>query len=460
MTTLPVKAGRVGGLRSSPTLVPEHPVAAALTRSAMASAFANGLFYTVSALFLVRVAGFTVAQVGVGLTVAGAVGMVSSLTAGYLCDRYGPVPVLLAATAVQGGALLLFPASRGLPLLVALAALVLGGRAAQGSARAALIVASFHGAERVLVRARLGVVLNVFIGLGTVVAGGALLLGTSTGYVAALLLAGVLVLLSSWPLLRLRALVPRAAAHPQPGLDGLRTPSGDGMTRGAALATRPASPFQDGRYLAVSTLNVVLAMHAGVLTVGIPLWVTTSTSVPDITVMLLLVANTLLVVVAQTRVARRVHDARAAGRSVLAAGTLLLAATALFAASAGPGPGGAVVLLLLAVVLFTFGEIAAEVGSWGLAFDLAPAAAAGAYQGLNQTSVAAGAMLAPVVVTHTALSHGTTGWWALGLLFLTAGVLTPLAVREATKATHSPPIPVRPPIAPGNRLAAPLRHES
>lgn len=61
------------------TLRPADPVAAALTTSAMAASFSNGVFYTVSALFFTRVVG----QVGLGLTVAGAVAIAAS-------DRAGP----------------------------------------------------------------------------------------------------------------------------------------------------------------------------------------------------------------------------------------------------------------------------------------------------------------------------------------------------------------------------------
>ncbi len=413
-----------------PVLRPADPVAAALTSSAMASSFANGVFYTTSALFFVRVVGFDISDVGLALTLAGAAGVVAALGAGYLCDRVGPARVLVAATAAQGCALLLHPAVTGLPVLVVVAAVAVAGRAAQGSARAALLAQAFDGPERVLVRARLGVVINVFIGAGTVAAGLALLAGTRAAYTTAPLTAGALGLLSLRPLVALR-----------------HRPSPAAVPRRAAGSS--SSPLRDRRYVALTLLNMVLAMHAGLLTVGVPLWITTRTSAPDVTVSLLLVLNTALVVVVQVRVAHRVHDLRSASRAVAAAGALLLAASGTYASTAGTTAMLAVLLLLVAVVLHTLGEVLAEVGSWGLAFDLALTGASGAYQGLNQTSAAAGAMLAPVVVTATALEHGTAGWLLLGALFAIAGGASSLVVgrtgREpaAGGGTRLPGIPVR-----------------
>lgn len=63
-------------------------------------------------------------------------------------------------------------------------------------------------------------------------------------------------------------------------------------------------------------------------------------------------------------------------------------------------------------------------GSWGLAFDLADPRAPGAYQGVSQAGIAIGGMLAPMVVTATAIEHGTAGWAVLAAVFLAAGAAT------------------------------------
>ncbi|GAA4670573.1 hypothetical protein [Phytohabitans rumicis] len=58
-------------------------------------------------------------------------------------------------------------------------------------------------------------------------------------------------------------------------------------------------------------------------------------------------------------------------------------------------------------------EVLSEAGSWTLAFELADPDNAGAYQGVSQTGAALGSMLAPLVVTATAIDHGRGGWGVL-----------------------------------------------
>ncbi len=382
----------------------------------MASSFSNGVFYTVSALFFTRVVGLGVGQVGLGLTIAGAIAIAASFVAGRAADRIGASAVLVTTTASQGLALLTYPTTATLTTFTLVACLAVASKAAQGTARATVLAHAFTGAERVLVRARLGVVINVFMGVGTVCGGLALLADTKVGYVMAILGSGIFVLISTWPLLAIRGKLAARARDDE------------------TCAVRPASrsgssPLRDRCYLAVSGLNALLAMHAGLLTVGVPLWITEHTSAPTITVTLVLLLNTALVVAIQTPLARRIHGIRRSARAVHIAGLTLALACLVYSASATAPTAIAIGLLLSAAVLHTVGEVTAEIGSWGLAFDFAPNSSAGAYQGVNQASVAAGAMLAPLVITTTALTHGAIGWLVLAAVFTSAGAGTLLAVR-------------------------------
>lgn len=400
-------------------LRPADPLAAALTASSMLSSLSNGVFYTVSVLFFTRIVGFGATEVGAGLTVAGGAGVIAAFAAGHLADRVGAGIVLAASTATQGLALIAYTAAASITVFVVIASVAVAARAAQATARAAVLAQAFTGPERVLVRARLGVVINVFIGVGTVTAGLVLLLDTRTAYTTAMLAAGTLVLAATWPLLSIQ----RRLWKPP------LTESFDD-TPASTPAIADSSPLRDHRYLLVNALTMVLAMHAGLLTVGVPLWITTRTAAPPVTVALLMVANTVLVVAMQVPFARKVHNVRSAARSAAGAGVLLALACLVYATSSNAPAVAAVLLLLAAVTVHTFGEIAAEVGSWGLAFDLAPPRASGAYQAVNQTSVALGAMLAPII-TITAVDNGTLGWIALAAIFAFAG----LATLRAT-ATH------------------------
>ena len=87
-------------------LLPPDPVQRALTLATMTASLSTGLFYSVSALYFTRVIGLTATTVGLGLTIAGAVGVVASFLGGYAADRVGADRLQLVANAVQGVALL------------------------------------------------------------------------------------------------------------------------------------------------------------------------------------------------------------------------------------------------------------------------------------------------------------------------------------------------------------------
>jgi predicted MFS family arabinose efflux permease len=418
-------------------LWPSDQVAAALSASSAASSFASGVFYTVSALYLVRVAGLEVAEVGLGLTLAGATGVAASLAAGYVADRVGAARVLLVSTTVHGLALLAYATVTTFTAFLPVAALAVATRAAGSTARAVVIAEAFAGAERVLVRARLGVLINVFIGVGTVTAGLALLVDTSVAYTVALLGAGLFVLVSARPLLALPRLLNERTGDVPGGSSAKHLAGPDEPRIGPGSSERPKapgrnadkqrrSPLRAPRYVVVSILGAVLAMHAGLLTVGVPMWIATRTDAPPVMVSVLLLLNTVLVVAVQVHVAKRVRDARSGARAAAASGALLAIACPLYATAAWDVATATVVLLLIcAATVHSLGEVAAEVGSWALAYDLAPSDSVGAYQGVHQMSVSAGAMFAPLVVTATALEHSTPGWIGLAAIFALAGLATP-----------------------------------
>lgn len=360
--------------------------------------------FSVSALFFTTVAGISPATVGVGLTVAGAGGVVAAFASGRLCDRFGPRPVLIVAATAQGAALAAYCVTRDAGMFVLVACVAVGAESVQRTAHVALLARAFTGPDRVGVRARLRVVDNVSIAAGSGIAAVALAVGSRSAYLAAVLAAAVLTLVALVPL---RAL---------PALNG-----GDG--------DRPAqggrSPLQDRRYLTATALHAVVSVQFLLLTVGMPLWVTGHTAAPDVTVALLLLLNTGLVSFLQVWSTRLVGDVPSAGRAVFRGTVLLLAACLCYAAAGYPsGAGFAVALLVAAVVAHSLGEIVSETGGWELAFEWADPANSGAYQGVSQAGVAIGRAVAPVVVTSTAIGLGLPGWLLLGSVFLAAGAGT------------------------------------
>ncbi|HET9421245.1 MAG TPA: MFS transporter [Nocardioides sp.] len=413
------------------TFFPREPVARALTVATMAMSLSTGLFYAVSALYFTRTLGLSATTVGLGLTVAGACGVVASYAAGWASDRVPADLVQRWAMVGQGLALLAYVFADGTAWFVLVACFAVGLRAAGGAARQAMIARWFTGSDRVTTRAGLRVVTNVGIGLGTVVAAVALVIDTAAAYRFTMAGAGVLVLLATVPLFGLGRRVP--------GLTDRLLPIADDESGGP----RGRSPLTDRTYLGAVAMATVFAINFGIQTVGVPLWVAGHTEAPTVVISLLMIVNTIFVAVFQVPASRGTHDILVAGRAVRRAGVLVAVGCGLLAAAAYGGTGPAVVLLVLGALALAAGEVFSEAGNWGLAFELADPRSAGAYQGVSQTGYAVAAMLAPTVVTVTAISHGTPGWVLLAVLFLAAGTTTAVIARRAAACTPSTPYPLR-----------------
>ncbi|MEV5965034.1 MFS transporter [Kribbella sp. NPDC051952] len=396
------------------------PLERALASAVTAMSLSRGMFFAVSALYFTRGVGLSPAVVGIGLTVAGGVGVLASYAGGRLSDRCGADRLQQWALAANGVSLLAYALASNVVSFVLIAACVSATRGLQSTAQMTLLARWYVGPERVAVRARLRVVMNVFIGLGTLVAGLALMIDTTTAYRLTVVLVGAIAILGTVPLIGLRRRVAGLAARM------------DVST--SAEASRGRSPLRDRTYVVSTVLNAVLAIHFGLTTVGIPLWVADHTDAPTIVVSALLLVNTAYVALFQVRASRGTQNLRTAGRSVRRAGLLLLVACLLFALAGQLGAAAAIAVLFLAALASSAAETQGEAGGWGMAFELADPDRAGAYQGLSQTGNALALMLAPAVVTTTAIDHGTLGWIALGTLFAVTGAATAVVANHA--ATH------------------------
>jgi len=72
---------------------------------------------------------------------------------------------------------------------------------------------------------------------------------------------------------------------------------------------------------------------------------------------------------------------------------------------------------------------------WALRFELAPADRVGAHQGVYGTGYAVAAMIAPTVVTLTAIDLGTVGWGILAVVFLGAALGVGAIAGRAARTT-------------------------
>ena len=410
------------------TLVRQDSTLRRLLTVTFVDTLGRGAFFTLTALYLTTIVGISAVAVGLALTIAGAVGVASSLLFGHLADRWSARRMLFWLHVVQGLALISYVLVHDLPTLVATASVVTLAQQGGGSVRGAAVGRAFPGGERVRVRATMRTVTNIGIGLGTALAAVPLAIGTGEAYRVTMVLAGALFLVAAVIVLGLSAV--RLDAAPAD-----RTDTGT-IVRPVLGGT---SPYRDARFLAVTALTGVFGMQFGLYEVAVPLWVVGHTVAPDVLVSPLLLVNTIVVVLFQVRMSRGTDTVAGAARVMRHAGWVMVAACALWAAAGwvtGAGLGAvtlAVVLLVVAAITHSLAEITSSAAGWALSFELAPADRIGAYQGVYGTGFAVGAMAAPTVVTATAVDLGTPGWAVLAVVFLGAALGTAAIARRAAQ---------------------------
>ncbi|MBD0675924.1 MFS transporter [Streptomyces sp. CBMA156] len=405
------RAARWGGL---PPAGPQRTLAAAQ----LAAAVGDGAYYTCSALYFTRVVGMSPTALGLGLTLAWALGSVAGVPLGHLADRRGPRRTAVALALGTAAVVAAFLVIRGYPLFLLAVCLYATAQSGLTASRQALVAALVPPAERTALLAHIQSTLNGGLAVGAAIGGVALSVGTRTAYLAAFAVTALGFLIGAQLLRRLPE-VPPVPGEP------------DGGPRLAVL--------RDRRYAAVTAVNAVLLLRMPLLSLIIPLWI--AERAPGIGWLgsALFVLNTLAVLAFQVRAARGVTGLGPAARAVRTAGLLLLGSCAVFGLSALDVPVWAVgALLVAASVLQVAGEMRQSAGSWQIAFDLAPPGRIGQYQGFFGTGVAVARTLGPLLLTTLLLDGGLAGWLVLGGVFLAAGhAMGPVARWAARDRGHA-----------------------
>jgi hypothetical protein len=379
-----------------------------LALATLLSRVGNGLLMTISVLYFTRIVGLSIAQVGLGLTVAGLFGLLASIPFGHLADRWGPRTLFVVLSLLLSLLALLYLVIGTFWQFLAVATAVTVLDRGSNAVRFALIADVTQGSERVAARAYLRSMTNIGVTAGAGVGAIALSFGTATSYK---LMYGVYVVLGVIAALVVLA-VPRVA--PQPRTDGP-----------VWVALR------DRGYLAVSGLNAAISIHYSVIDIAIPLWVVEHTNAPHWAAALPLIVNAAGVAVLQVRSARGIVDTASAARATRTAGLLLLASMVLFATASAGDALVAIAVLVVAASVQVAGELLQSSGSFLLGFDLAAEHAQGQYQGVWNTSTSVSSMVAPTVMALLPLGLGVPGWIVLGVWFAVTGMLFVPVVRWA-----------------------------
>ena len=301
-------------------------------------------------------------------------------------------------------------------LLVVVAVTMVGERMAKTMEM--LFATQVAGDRRTTFRALARVTMNAGYGVGAGIAALGLAVGTRDAYRALVLANAASFLVTALLVLRTdAALGSGSGSRPSPDAPPpIPTPipiqtqiQTQTQTQTQTTSTTPSNPWRDRGYLTFVLLDIPMNLDDAVLNVGLPLWLVSRTRAPHAVIPAFLVVNTLLVVVLQMAVSRRVHGPRAAARSVTGYGVALLLSCGLAALAASGGPALATVALLAAAMLVTLAELVRSVTSWELAVSLAPEHARPAYLGAAGVSQSIQRSAGPVLLTGGVMAGGAAG---------------------------------------------------
>jgi MFS family permease len=369
-----------------------------LSAGALVTSIGDGIWYSTWAIYLTHSVGLPAEQVGAGLTIAGLFGFLAATPIGHQADRRGPRRILVCLALAQGVGMALYVLVTGFWAFLAVAIVVTTAKAAAGGVQTALVAGIASGEERLPALASLRAVSHVGWAVGALLGALALQLDSRPFY-QAMILANAASFFGYAAVVRR---VPRISGVPR-------------------SADPPLPVVRDRPYLLLAVLLGVLALCWGLLSSGVPLWITHHTAAPYWVAAVILGTNSLLVALFQRRVSLLARGRRGAPGAAVVSGCTLAGACLVFSLSHHRGGFAAIALLLGAGLILVVGELFFVAAQWGLSVALMPEDAKGQYQGMIATGVAAAQTAAPVLMTTLVVSWGFPGWFVLAALFAAAG---------------------------------------
>jgi MFS family permease len=389
-----------------------------LAINATTDAAGTGLAAVCLPFYAIKVAGLGAAGLALVLSVAGVCELLAAVPNGVAASKFGVARFSTAAKLAQAAVYLVMAFSHGLLALLVISAAGSVARAGANGLNQALTVSALGESERAKALGALRALRN--IGYLTAGAGAALILATGSPLALrlALLANGASFVVGAACLIRLR------------------------------LSSRPQAPgrtdwsvLRDLEYFGLIACAAVFGSSLVVLDVGLPLLVLRHREIPAWTVAVVVMINTLVVIALQYTFSRRISQTSQAVRAVRASAVAFWVMAAIFALAPSVPPWQAVVLLLVAAVALTLGELLESPSWWTVSYELAPADRKNEYLAAFDLTWALIAIAGPAAMAGI-VALGATGWLLYGLVLgVAAAAGTWLAQRREARMGHlrSPP---------------------
>jgi MFS family permease len=380
-------------------------------------AVASGVYLTSGILYFSRIVHVTSTEVGWGFSAAGVMCVGACVAAGRASDRFGPVRTLRWCLAGAAVAMFAVPAVRSANEFLVLAPLA-------SAAHASIQVAVASTANR-LVRENA----NEFRGYVRAM--------LNVGYAAGAALSGVAAQRDSiliYHLLFIYTAVSSIAAC------ALTTALPSLPATSAAQSSRTWQTLRDRPYLVLTAVDGLLSLQYRMQSVVLPLWIITMTLAPRWTIAAVDVTNTVIIVAFQVRVCRGIDSPASSARALRRCGWVFAAACLVIPESARSSPVFAVFLLLIATLALSVGELWQSAAGFELSNSLAAPGAVGEYLGVFGTGLRFAEAAGPALLTWLCIGFGRAGWYAVGLLLLATGLISPTVTRWVQRTRPDGPV--------------------
>ncbi|MEU4212367.1 MFS transporter [Streptomyces sp. NPDC026206] len=403
----------------------QKPLPRLFVAAMIVDAVGSGMFMPFALLYFVRVQDLGVGTVGTALTVANLALIVASAPLGRLVQAYGSMRSLIAGNAVRAPLFVLYAVA--LPAPVAVGALVLSAvlDKAVWVSLGATIARLARGPEARRAFSTVGWARNIGLCLGSLVGGVLASAQSATGLRVIVLINAASFAVTTVVLLRLRGQAGAAAPAAQEKAER-------GMAGGGALQVLrlPGFALLSAAKTCFTVCATVVSMFTGLYLVdhaGLDGWAAGT----------VLAVNGGLVVLFQQSLVKRTAD-RPAPRMMLLGGALYAAAGLGFALIAPLRdtvlPAVTVAVALVAMTVYTLGEIVIAPASDGYAADLAEPGTESTCMSVYQASWSLASVVVPVAGSWLLVASASAFWIAFAAVALLGTLLSALLARAGATA--------------------------